>query len=53
MIIELLVMIRGFSFSRSIMEIYKQAQKKSIQKSKGVRKQLIGKSKSTLSPEKD
>ena len=44
MLIDLWVTIRGFSFSKSMMEMYKQAQKKTVQKSKGVRKQLIGKS---------
>ena len=33
-----------FSFAKSMMKMYKQAQKKTVQKSKGVRKQLIGKS---------
>ena len=32
-----------FPFAKSMLEMYKQAQKKTVQKSKGVRKQLIGK----------
>ena len=44
MIIDLWVTVRGFSFAKSMLEMYKQAQKKSVQKSNGVRKQLIGKS---------
>ena len=44
MIIDLWVTVRGFSFAKSMLEMYKQAQKKSVLKSKGVRKQLIGKS---------
>ena len=44
MLIDLWVTVRGFSFAKSMLEMYKQAQKKTVQKSKGVRKQLIGKS---------
>ena len=40
MIAERWVTMRGFSFARSIMELYKQKVKRNIQKSKGVRKQL-------------
>ena len=40
-IVEHYVTIRGFSFASGLLEKYKQAHKKSIQKSKGVRKQLI------------
>ena len=40
-IIEYYVTIRGFSFASGWMEKYKQANKKSTQKSKGVRKQLV------------
>ena len=43
MLIEMWVTVRGFSFAKSMLEMYKQAQKKTVQKSKGVRKQLIGK----------
>ena len=43
MVIDLWVTVRGFSFAKSMLEMYKQAQKKTVQKSKGVRKQLIGK----------
>ena len=43
MIIDLWMTVRGFSFAKSMLEMYKQAQKKTVQKSKGVRKQLIGK----------
>ena len=41
MIIELWVTIRGFSFASSWVEKYKLAHHQSIQKSKGIRKQLI------------
>ena len=44
MLIGLWVTVGGFSFAKSMLERYKQAQKKTVQKSKGVRKQLIGKS---------
>ena len=40
--LRMLIDLWGFSFA--MMEMYKQAQKKTVQKSKGVRKQLIGKS---------
>ena len=40
-IIEHYVTVRGFSFASGWMEKYKQAHKRSIQKSKGVRKQLL------------
>ena len=43
-LIDLWVTIHGFSFTRSMMEMYKQAQKKTVQKLKGARTQLIGKS---------
>ena len=42
MIIDLWITIRGFSFANSWLEMYKQENKKTVQKSKGVRKQLIG-----------
>ena len=44
MLTDLWVTVHGFSFAKSMMEMYKQAQKKTVQKSKGVQKQLIGKS---------
>ena len=43
-IVELFVTVRGFGFARQWMEGYKQRNKKTTQKSKGVRKQLIGSS---------
>ncbi len=47
MICDLWITVRGFSFARSWLEMYKQSQKKTTQKSKGVRKQLIGKGSSS------
>ena len=41
MIVDLWVTLRGFSFASSWMEKYKLAKKKTLQKSKGVRKQLL------------
>ena len=41
MIIDLWVTIRGFSFASSWMEKYKLVKKQSLQKSKGIRKQLL------------
>ncbi len=40
MIVEHWITIRGFSHASSIIELYKQANKKNIQKSKGLRKSL-------------
>ena len=40
MIVELFVTIRGFSFAKSFMEMYKQSTKKSTQKSKALRKKI-------------
>ena len=40
LVIELWITICGFSFARSFLEMYKQANKKSVQKSKGLRKKL-------------
>ena len=40
MIMELFVTIRGFSFAKSFMELYKQSTKKSTQKSKALRKKI-------------
>ena len=39
-IAELWVTIRGFSFARSFMELYKQREKKTLEKSKALRKTL-------------
>jgi len=41
MIVNQYVKIRGFSFASAWLEEYKQSNKKTTQKSKGVRKQLI------------
>ena len=41
LIAEHYITIRGFSFVSGLLEKYKQAHKRSIQKSKGVRKQLV------------
>ena len=41
MLAEQWVTVRGFSFTSGWMEKFKQTAKKSIQKSKGIRKQLI------------
>ena len=43
-IAEQWVTVRGFSFASAWMENFKQTNKKSIQKSKGIRKQLVGSS---------
>ena len=43
MIIDLYITVRGFSFTKSFMEQYKQATKKSVQKSKALRKTLLPK----------
>ena len=40
MIMDLYVTIRGFSFSKSLMEMYKQQAKKCTQKSKSLRQKL-------------
>ena len=40
MIIEHWVTVRGFSFTSAFLEKYKQASKESVQKSKGIRKNL-------------
>ena len=42
--IDLWVTVHAFSFAKLMLEMYKQAQKKTVRKSKGVQKQLIGKS---------
>ncbi len=41
MIVDLYVTIRGFSFAKSFMELYKQSTKKATQKTKGLRKTLL------------
>ena len=40
MVIELWITICGLSFARSLFEMYKQSNKKTIRKSKGLRKKL-------------
>ena len=40
-IVQLWITIRGFSFAKSYMEIYKQNTKKNLQRSKGLRKELL------------
>ena len=42
-IVDLFITIRGFSFTRSFMELYKQSMKKSTQKSKALRKTIYSK----------
>lgn len=44
MIVELWITVRGFSFTSAFMEAYKQKNRKTTQKSKGLRKNLMGKS---------
>ena len=39
MIIEMWITIRGFSFAKSFLEMYKQANKTSVQKSKGLKEE--------------
>ena len=40
LIAELYIVVRGFSFSQSLVESYKQLNKKALQKSRGLRKRL-------------
>ena len=40
MIVDIYVVVRGFSFSQSLLESYKQMHKKALQKSRGLRKTL-------------
>ena len=40
LIVDLWITIRGLSFARSFMELYKQNHKKTVEKSKGLRKKL-------------
>ena len=49
MVVNQWVKIRGFSYASAWVEQYKVAQKQTTQKSKGVRKQLISKSKKSKS----
>ena len=44
MIVEHWITVRGFSFTSAFMEAYKQKNKKTVEKSKGLRKNLMGKS---------
>lgn len=44
LIVEHWMTVRGFSFTSAFMERYKQKHKKTVQKSKGLRKNLMGKS---------
>lgn len=39
-IVNLYYTIRGHSFSKSVMEMYKLSNKKTVQKSKGIRKKI-------------
>lgn len=39
-IVDLYVTVRGFAFAKSCMEMYKQAKKKTIQKSRALRSKL-------------
>ena len=41
MLIEDYVTIRGFAFASSCLELYKQAKRKALQRSKGIRKELF------------
>lgn len=41
MILELYVTIRGFAFANSCMELYKQSKKKTVQKSKALRRNVF------------
>ena len=40
MIADVYIVVRGFAFSRSLLESYKQIHKKALQKSRGIRKSL-------------
>ena len=40
-IVDLYVTIRGFAFTSSCLEIYKQSKRKALQRSKGIRKELF------------
>lgn len=50
MIVEHWITVRGFSFTSGWLERYKQANKKLIQKTKGVRKQLLPTSRTLNTP---
>ena len=41
LIVDMWITIRGFAQANAWMELYKKEQKKSMQKTKGLRKQLI------------
>lgn len=47
MIVEHYITVRGFSFTSGVMEKYKKENKKTVQKSKGLRKNLLSSSGST------
>lgn len=47
LLVEYWIRIQGFSYASAWVEEYKRTQKKSTQKSKGVRKQLLPKPKTT------
>ncbi len=40
-VIALYITVRGFAFAKSCLELYKQATKKALAKSKGLRKELF------------
>lgn len=44
MIVEHYITVRGFSFTSGVMEKYKKEHKKTVQKSKGLRKNLLSSS---------
>ena len=48
MIAEHWITLRGFSFAKSLMELYKRRSKRNVQKSKGIRKQLQGQTSSIV-----
>ena len=48
LIFELYLTVRGFAFAKSCLELYKQTHKKSIQKSKALRKSIASKTDSDM-----
>ena len=48
LICELYLTVRGFAFAKSCLELYKQTHKKSIQKSKALRKSIASKTDSDM-----
>ena len=48
MMVELYVTITGFSFATSCVELYKQSTKKTLQKGKGIRKEVFTSNKVTM-----